>query len=965
VDGGLKPGRLKLGRLKPALRLRLVAAGVAAVGLLVPAARWVQYRTSPMGMLVAAAPREHRPTLARVSDFPYAPHAPMRGGVHRPEQFQLVGVAGRVIARTQNQDTVKARHAAGVAYLLIGQAREGIDRLERAADGSNDARVWNDLAAARYTVGEERSRLVDALAAADHALELDPDLAEAHFNRALILEKLGLSADAAWKRYLELDPSSEWSNEARARLRKAPRKQGAFDPFDARRKAEMLLVEWGKAELRGDGAAKLAEVRVIARRLAEHNGDLLLADTVAAIDRAAGAQRMALANAHRRYRDEGAADALRAAGSPMADAAAHHAAALLYNGNRTAEARRILTELLPRIDAKRHRSLAADIHHTLTNCATLTADWGTAVREGSLASAAFAELGEPVNAAFMTGAVAHALDRMGLPNEAWREWVRAFDGTRDHPRKHGAVLHLAGFGLAAMQRRAAAEAMFDVLVDLPGQVPVTIAAVSTEGARAALHGGNAASADRWLRDARDAARRIEKEDARALAEAQLDVAEGVRRMVAEPRAALATFDRAVAFFTEKERQIDLVDAHLQRGRAWRAAGNDDAALADFEAALRQVETEGGARSMLFADTAEQIVDETIELHLDRGDGRRAFAMADRAHASLADVHTAAIPAGTALIEYQLLPRRVAIFCLTREGLTTVTVSVPRRELAERVASLAGDIRARRSVAEIQKKAQALHRVLVAPLRLTNVDELVLVADRQLQALPFAALFDGQRYLVENYTIRYAPSAARTSRTPATLAPAVAIADPAAAGWPSLPHSRDEAAEIAAVHGASLIAGAEVTRARFLESLQRSALVHYAGHADSNAGAYGALLLAPSGNDSGILAASDIARLTLHERAPLVVLSACGTLRGETRHVAGMPTLARAFLTAGARAVVGTQWEVEDDLTTPLFVHFHQELHAGQAPARALRSAQIAMLQTSDPRSHHPAAWSAVAVLSNV
>ncbi|HEX6086584.1 MAG TPA: CHAT domain-containing protein [Thermoanaerobaculia bacterium] len=941
---------------------RLVAAAVAAIALLVPAARWIQYRTSPIGTLVAAAPREHRPTLARVAGFPYAPHAPMRGGVRRPEQLELDGAAGRVLARTQNLDTVKARHAAGVAHLLIGQTSEGVEQLERAAGRSNDARVWNDLAAARYTVGEERSLLVDALAAADRAIALDPDLAEAHFNRALILEKLGLSADAAWQRYLALDPSSEWSTEARARLRKAPRKQGAFDPFDARRRGEMLLVEWGTAELRGDGAAKLAEVRALARRLAEHNGDLLLADAVAAIDRASGAQRITLADAHRRYREEGAADALRAAGSPLAGAAAHRAAVLLFNGNRPAEARRVLTELLPRVDATRHRSLAADIHHTLTNCATVTADWGSAVREGSLASAAFEELGEPVNAAFMTAAVAHALERMGRPDQAWREWARAFDGTRDHPRKHGAVLHAAGLGLAAMQRHAAAQAMFDVLVDLPGQVPVTIAAVSTEGARAALHGGDAASADRWLRDARDAARRIEKDDARALAEAQLDVAEGVRHMAAEPRAALARLDRAVTFFAEKERRIDLADAHLQRGRAWRAAGNDDAALADFEAALRQVGREG---SMLFADTAEQIVDETIELHLDRGDGRRAFALADRAHASLADVHPAAIPAGTALVEYQLLPRRVAIFCLTREGLTTVTVSVPRRELAERVASLAGDIRARRPVAEIRAKAQALHRVLVAPLRLTDVDELVLVADRQLQALPFAVLFDGERYLVEHYTIRYAPSAAQASPTPATLTPAVAISDPAVAGWPSLPHSRDEAAQVAAVHGASVIAGAEVTRARFLESLQGSALVHYAGHADSNAGAYGALLLAPSGGDAGILAASDIARLTLHAHAPLVVLSACGTLRGETRHVAGMPTLARAFLTAGARAVVGTQWEVEDDLTTPLFVHFHQELHAGQAPARALRSAQIAMLQTSDPRSHHPAAWSAVAVLSNV
>jgi CHAT domain-containing protein len=237
-----------------------------------------------------------------------------------------------------------------------------------------------------------------------------------------------------------------------------------------------------------------------------------------------------------------------------------------------------------------------------------------------------------------------------------------------------------------------------------------------------------------------------------------------------------------------------------------------------------------------------------------------------------------------------------------------------------------------------------------------------VPDRQLSSLPFAVLFDGERYLIERYSIRYAPSAARADDAPGVLSPAVAFADPA--GPTPLPFSRIEAEQVSAVYGGVLITGADATRARFLESLQNSALVHYAGHADSDAGTYGALMLAPSGKDSGLLAASEIARLSLRQH-PLVVLSACGTLRGEDRHVAGMPTLARAFLTAGARAVVGTQWEVDDDLTTPLFLHFHQELRAGQAPARALRSAQIAMLQTPDPRFRHPAAWSAVAVLSNV
>ncbi len=952
-----------------------IAAGLAALALLVPAARWAQFRLSPMGTLIAAAPREHRPTEARVSRYPWAhPPAAMRGTTpRRPEEMQLEGAAGRVLERTSNIDTVEARHAAGVAHLLIGQTRESVAELKRATARSNDARVWNDLAAALYAVGEAR-RYPDALAAADRAIRLDPTLAEAYFNRALILEKQGLPAAAAWKRYLEIDPSSEWSSEARGHLQRTPRKQSDATPARTRVERD-LLGAWAKAELEGDGVAALAQLRAAAQELTAKTGDALVADTVVAIDRGDGAQRRALAEAHRLYitarqrKDlalmRSAEAALRAAGSPMADSAAYYSALIQFDANHSVEAARALEELLPRVDERRHRSLAAMIHATRTNCANVDGDWGTAFREAELASAAFAEIGETANAGFENGKAALALERMGAPDEAWERWTHVFEATRDDASKHHAVVRTAAIGLAATQRYDAAAALLQSSRDDVDRPAFSAAAMLTELARASFHEGDGELAARLLVDARGAANRIAKRDERALAEARLDVAEGVQRVALDPRNAAASIGRAIAFFDAKARAIDLADAHLQRGLALRAAGDEDGALADYRIALERIEAQRAARNIAAADAAEAIVDETVDLHLARGDGRAAFAIADRAHATLAGIDIATIPPGSALIEYMSLPRRTAIFCLTSEGLTVVTVSIGRRELAERVASLTQDIRAHGSEETIRAKAAELHRVLIAPVqsRLASIDELIVVPDRQLSSLPFAVLFDGERHLIERWSLRYAPSAARGDDAPLSLSPAVAFADPA--GWTALPFSRAEAEQVSAVYGGVLIAGADATRARFLESLQHSALVHYAGHADSDAGTYGALMLAPSGKDSGLLAASEIARLSLREHRPLVVLSACGTLRGEDRHVAGMPTLARAFLTAGARAVVGTQWEVDDDLTTPLFLRFHQELRAGQAPARALRSAQIAMLQTSDPRFRHPAAWSAVAVLSNV
>lgn len=998
-------------------RVRSAAAVAAAVALLFPLARYVQLRTSPMATLVAAAPREHRPTVARVSGYPWArPPAAQRGPAVSPEELELRGAAGKVLRRTANQDTAEARHAAGVAYLLIGDPARSTERLERAAAGSKDARVWNDLAAALYAVGERRSDAYpSALAAARQAIELSPDLAEAHFNRALILEKLKLHEEAAqaWQRYLELDPSSEWSNEARAHLRALPKQSADFDrsfraagsdparvaalvrdfPQETRRHAAgPWLAAWAEAEAAGDAsaAAQLAVVRTIGAQLGAASGEWFLHDVVATIDRAGATQRRALVDAHRLYGDgrlayrarriedaesllRRAEAAFRATGSPMAEAAAYYAACATSDRNRGAEAREALTRLLSRVDAGRHRALAAEIRWQLALIAVIHAEWGAALREGQLAADGFERLGEQENAAFARGFSAHALDRMGATAQAWSEWTRAFAGTGGNSRRRADLLHSAAVVLAATERPREAEAILATVAAITKsheERALFAAAVLTDHAYLASRRGDGDAAARHLRDARVFLGRIPSEEPRQAVRAQVDVAEAMLQTNVDPHAALAALDRAVEFLSARALHLQLPEAYLQRARAYAAAGDAEAALRDYTAALQEIEQQrrssGSHAESPFLDTAAQIIDETIELHLRRGESERAFAVADRAHALLATSERATIPPGTALVEYVLLPKRVAIFCVTSRGVTATTVNVERREVAAAVGRFVETIRRKAPEEEIRAQGAQLHRLLVAPLQLTGVEELVLVPDRQLQALPFAALFDGERWLAERYTLRYAPSAARVApRGGASLSPAVAIGDPAAPGWPALPYSREEASQVASMYGARVVAGSEATRARFIDALQSSALVHYAGHADSDAGAYGALLLAPSDHHSGILDAHEIARLSLHERAPLVVLSACGTFRGDARHVGGMPTLARAFLTAGARAVVGTQWEVDDDLSTPLFVRFHHELRAGRAPARALRTAQIAMLQTSDARLRHPSAWAAAAVLTNL
>nr|WP_221381704.1 CHAT domain-containing protein [Actinoplanes polyasparticus] len=79
---------------------------------------------------------------------------------------------------------------------------------------------------------------------------------------------------------------------------------------------------------------------------------------------------------------------------------------------------------------------------------------------------------------------------------------------------------------------------------------------------------------------------------------------------------------------------------------------------------------------------------------------------------------------------------------------------------------------------------------------------------------------------------------------------------------------------------------------------------------------------------------------------LVVLAACSTGRSVTSYDEAY-SLGTAFLAAGARSVLSTQWRVPDDGTSALMYVFHRAVMVdGLAPWAALRSAQLWML---DPR----------------
>ena len=155
---------------------------------------------------------QQRPFESRLDNEPHLPIVRTRGADDPPVAYGLLaGEMTRLSADT---------HQMGRFYLLQKDFATAIQYLEIAArEVGATAGVFNDLGVA-YLESGDPMRVEKASLQFQHALHLDPAFAPAVFNLALFYERENKPAEAAahWKRYLELDPKSKWTNEAQTRL---------------------------------------------------------------------------------------------------------------------------------------------------------------------------------------------------------------------------------------------------------------------------------------------------------------------------------------------------------------------------------------------------------------------------------------------------------------------------------------------------------------------------------------------------------------------------------------------------------------------------------------------------------------------------------------------------------------------------------------------------------------------------
>ncbi len=325
---------------------------------------------------------------------------------------------------------------------------------------------------------------------------------------------------------------------------------------------------------------------------------------------------------------------------------------------------------------------------------------------------------------------------------------------------------------------------------------------------------------------------------------------------------------------------------------------------------------------------------------------------------------ARIPDDEALIEYYYDEKALYAFVLTRDGLQGAKLEV--QGLEEDVRSLRDSIDDEKSD-KWRVASQSLYARLIKPIEaITAKPRLLIVAHAALHYLPFAALHDGNAFLIDRASLRFLPSASvvkylRTGKT-AKTAGLLALGNPDL-GDPKydLRFAEEEALAVTqTVPLSRALVRKEATESALREFGSGFAYLHFATHGEFNAEAplKSALLLAKDDKSDGLLTVGKLYSMRMD--ADLVTLSACETGLGKIASGDDVVGLTRGFLYAGASSIVASLWKVDDRGTAALMNRFYQNLKDGREKREALRQAQI------DTRAvlPHPFYWAAFQLTGN-
>lgn len=331
------------------------------------------------------------------------------------------------------------------------------------------------------------------------------------------------------------------------------------------------------------------------------------------------------------------------------------------------------------------------------------------------------------------------------------------------------------------------------------------------------------------------------------------------------------------------------------------------------------------------------------------------------------------------------PTAATIYPIVTEDYLAVLTSIPGQPIKLHIESIAAkdidqkaqELLALFNPASSNKKRKALsqefYNWLIKPrvneLKTANIKTLVFVLNGSLRNLPISALYDGEKYLVENYAVAFTPGLQllpSKTLTNQNLKAIVAGLSEQNQGFVALPGVETEVKEIAAKVNSKLLLNQDFTKERLRQVLKASKtapILHFATHGQFSSNPEETFIL--TWNDR--IHVNELEQLLkIREETSqlipieLLILSACQTAQGDAQAALGIAGVA---LKSGARSTLGTLWSVSD-LSTSLLVDelYRQIAIAPQNKAQILRQAQLKLINSD--RFNHPFFWAAFVLIGN-
>jgi CHAT domain-containing protein/Tfp pilus assembly protein PilF len=473
----------------------------------------------------------------------------------------------------------------------------------------------------------------------------------------------------------------------------------------------------------------------------------------------------------------------------------------------------------------------------------------------------------------------------------------------------------------------------------------------------------------------------------------------VKRQKKDCSAALTDYDKALELYSRlPELTVGSYQIHKGKLFCFQQLNEQENFNGELKTVLalsdeyRNAIREDDSRQAFFAN--EQVVfDAAIENAIKERDSRGGFAFAEDSKArslldfvesgrppaeverdfasvarplSLAEIQ-ARLPEQVQLVQYAVLPDRLAIWVVSKTRFDLVEKQIRAAELENKIDAYQASIVGKASPAEIKQAGQALYELLI-PHDLANEKQLCLVPDKSLHQLAFATLVShAGKYLLEDFALFYAPSASvlvlatenARRKEQVTNESLLSVGNPdfdreENPNLPDLQAAEAEAQAIADDYQKPLkLVGGEATKDKFLHNFAKAEVVHFAGHFVANRQSPGNSKLLFAGGD---LRSSELGAYKL-PKAKLVVMSACQTGLERYNKSEGAIGIARTLLALGTPIVVASQWKVDSEPTKDLMIAFHRNRREkGMSSAESLRQAQLEVLSRDETRA--PFYWAA-------